>query len=170
MDIVTPATRSRMMSGIRGKNTRPEIVVRKGLFAMGFRFRLHSPDLPGKPDIVLPKYRTVIFINGCFWHGHDCPLFKWPSTRPGFWRNKIEGNRANDLKKDRMLHERGWRILTVWECSIKGPGSRQRAAVIREIADWIRGTGLHGEIGGAETGMDANHTGKPNEVETQMCR
>jgi DNA mismatch endonuclease (patch repair protein) len=159
-----------MMSGIRGKNTRPEIVVRKGLFAMGFRFRLHSPDLPGKPDIVLPKYRTAIFINGCFWHGHDCPLFKWPSTRPGFWRAKIDGNRINDGKKQRMLQESGWRVLNVWECSMKGPGSRPADAVIREIAEWIRGTASQGELRGAAAIMDANRTGKPDEVKAEICR
>ena len=91
-DVVDRKTRSRMMSGIRGKNTRPELLIRKGLHARGFRFRLHDKRLPGKPDLVLPKYSAVIFVHGCFWHGHDCHLFKWPQSRREFWRKKITRN------------------------------------------------------------------------------
>ena len=97
MDIVDKKTRSRMMSNIRSKNTKAEIAIRKRLFAAGFRYRLFDPRLPGKPDIVLPRYKTVIFIHGCLWHGHNCPLYKIPTTRTEFWKNKLEGNRKRDL-------------------------------------------------------------------------
>lgn len=119
-DIVDRPTRSRMMSGIRGKNTKPEYVIRRGLHARGFRFRLHARDLPGQPDIVLPKYGAVIEVRGCFWHGHDCPLFKWPKTRIEFWRNKIEATRARDRRNVAALERCGWRVFVVWECEIRG--------------------------------------------------
>ena len=98
VDVVDTATRSRMMAGIKGKNTQPERLVRSLLHRKGFRFRLNVRELPGKPDIVLPSYHAVIFVNGCFWHGHDCVRFKWPKTRTDFWQHKIEGNRSNDQK------------------------------------------------------------------------
>jgi len=109
------------MSGIKGKNTRPELIVRKILHRSGFRFRLHRKDLPGKPDIILPKYRTVIFVNGCFWHGHEnCHLFRMPKSRQEFWEKKICGNVARDTKNRLLLSELGWGVLTIWECSLKG--------------------------------------------------
>ena len=120
VDIVTAEVRSRMMSGIRGSNTKPELLLRKGLHALGFRFRLHDRSLPGKPDIVLPRYKAVIFAHGCFWHGHDCHLFKWPSTRPEFWQAKIARNRAVDERTEAALSEAGWRQAIVWECALKG--------------------------------------------------
>ena len=108
------------MSRIRGKNTKPEMLVRKYLFANGFRYRLHSKNLPGKPDIVLPKYKTVIFVHGCFWHGHkDCKYFVVPKTRTDWWLNKINGNKANDAKKEQALEQAGWKVLVVWECALK---------------------------------------------------
>jgi len=119
-DVVDAATRSRMMSGIKGKNTKPEIQTRKALFRKGYRYRLHDKNLPGKPDMVLKKYNTVIFIHGCFWHGHDCHLFKWPKTRPAFWKKKIGRNREKDLEVTAQLKAAGWKIITVWECALKG--------------------------------------------------
>ena len=107
VDVVDTATRSRMMAGIKGKNTKPEKLVRSLLHRQGFRFRLNVRDLPGKPDIVLPRYRAVIFVNVCFWHGHDCSRFKWPKTRTEFWRKKIEGNRTNDPKVTQTLLAEG---------------------------------------------------------------
>ena len=108
------------MSRIRGKNTKPEMLVRKYLFAHGFRYRLHSKNLPGKPDIVLPKYKTVIFVHGCFWHGHkDCKYFVVPKTRTDWWLNKINANKANDAKKELALKQAGWKVLFVWECQLK---------------------------------------------------
>jgi DNA mismatch endonuclease (patch repair protein) len=118
-DVVDAKTRSQMMSGIKGKNTKPEILVRKALHARGFRFRLHDKKLPGKPDIVLPKYKTVIFVHGCFWHKHDCKYFKWPKTRPDFWRDKIESNVERDEKHQQQLKELGWNVKIIWECEIK---------------------------------------------------
>lgn len=136
-DVVDPATRSRMMSGIRGKNTKPELLIRKALHARGFRYRLHC-DLPGKPDICLPKHRAVIFVHGCFWHGHDCHLFKWPSTRPEFWRDKIERNRAVDAAAEAALGEGGWRVAVVWECALKGRARRPLDQVADKLDLWIR--------------------------------
>lgn len=133
-DIVSPAVRSRMMAGIRAKNTKPEMVVRRRLHAMGFRYRLHDRKLPGKPDLVLPKYRSVIFVNGCFWHGHECANFKWPKTREGFWREKIGRNKVNDAKNSASLLALGWRTLVIWECAIK----RQRDTALLELFDQCR--------------------------------
>ncbi len=108
------------MSRIKGKNTKPEILVRKYLHAQGFRYKLHDKTLPGKPDIVLPKYKTVIFIHGCFWHGHhNCKYFTIPKTRTEWWTEKIEKNKANDEKAVKLLRKDGWKIRTVWECSLK---------------------------------------------------
>ena len=109
-----------MMSHIRGKNTKPEQVIRRGLFARGFRFRLHDTRLPGRPDLVLPRYRTVVFINGCFWHGHDCHLFRTPATNAEFWATKIHRTQDNDARNVAILVGAGWRVITVWECAIRG--------------------------------------------------
>jgi DNA mismatch endonuclease, patch repair protein len=136
-DIVSSDVRSRMMSGIRGKNTRPELAIRKGLFALGFRYRIHGKRLPGKPDLVLSKYRAAIFVNGCFWHGHDCPLFKWPSSNVDFWRNKILRNRELDRISSQALKHLGWRVLKVWECALKGPSRRPPGEVVSLAAKWI---------------------------------
>ena len=112
--------RSFNMSQIKAKNTRPEIIVRKFLHARGFRFRIHSKLLPGKPDIVLPRYRTVIFINGCFWHGHhECRYFVVPKTRTEWWLSKISKNQTKDSEAVGLLHKAGWNIITVWECELK---------------------------------------------------
>ena len=117
VDIVDKATRSRMMAGIGGKNTRPEMAVRKHLFAAGFRYRLHRRDLPGRPDIVLPKYKTVIFVHGCFWHRHKgCRFAAVPATNAQFWQEKLDGNVARDRRSARALRAAGWRVLRVWEC------------------------------------------------------
>jgi DNA mismatch endonuclease, patch repair protein len=136
-DVVDPATRSRMMRGIRSKDTKPEMLVRKGLFAFGFRYRLHDSKLSGKPDLVLSRYRAVIFIQGCFWHGHNCHLFKWPKTREAFWKEKINGNCHRDILQQTRLQELGWRIAIVWECSLKGT-VKDCTSVCNTIAGWIR--------------------------------
>lgn len=149
-DIVDKQTRSRMMSGIRGRDTRPELLVRKGLFGRGFRYRLHVPDLPGKPDLVLPKYSAVIFVNGCFWHGHDCHLFRMPSTRPEFWRKKIEGNIARDKATKQSLGDMGWRQMTIWECAVKGRTRLPLEDVLDRTAKWLAGDQATSEIRGAE--------------------
>lgn len=137
-DIVDKATRSRMMSGIRGRDTRIELTVRRALHARGFRYRLGGAGLPGKPDLVLPKYKTVVFVHGCFWHGHDCSLFRLPKTRPEFWRNKIESNQRRDERVLGLLIEMGWRTCVVWECSLRGAGESDRAGFFEELSNWIR--------------------------------
>jgi DNA mismatch endonuclease (patch repair protein) len=136
-DIVDSATRSRMMSGIRARNTKPEVLIRSLLHREGFRFRLHAAQLPGKPDVVLPRYRAVIFIHGCFWHGHDCSLFKWPSTRADFWRTKIGRNQANDARVVQLLAAQGWRVALVWECAVRGR-DRNVEHVVQRLSSWLR--------------------------------
>ena len=136
-DIVSPKVRSRMMAGIRGKDTAPELTLRSGLHRLGFRFRLHDRNLPGRPDLVFPARRAAIFVHGCFWHGHSCPLFKWPSSRVDFWRNKIEGNRARDETAMVHLKAKGWRALTVWECALKGKNRLPVGQVIERAAAWL---------------------------------
>lgn len=119
-DVHDKQTRSYNMSQIKGKNTKPEMLVRKFLHANGFRYRLHDKKLPGKPDIVLPKYKTVIFVHGCFWHGHaNCRYFVVPKTRTRWWMNKINRNKANDTKAMKALKKNGWKIITVWECRLR---------------------------------------------------
>lgn len=135
-DIVDTKTRSRMMSGIRGRNTKPEMLVRSLLHRQGFRFRLHARDLPGHPDIVLPRYHTVIFVHGCFWHGHEnCRLFRWPKTREEFWRNKITRNRKNDRKSVQELLDAGWRVGIIWECMLR---DHAPDSWLPELTGWIR--------------------------------
>lgn len=109
------------MSRIRGSDTKPEFAVRSMLHRMGYRFRLHRRDLPGTPDIVMPKHKTVVFVNGCFWHGHICKRGKMPKTRSDFWANKIETNRKRDRRNVRRLRAMGWRVVVVWECELKRP-------------------------------------------------
>ncbi len=118
-DNLSKEIRSKNMSHIRAKNTKPEELVRKYLFAQGFRYRKNVKDLPGCPDVVLPKYRTVIFVNGCFWHKHDCPRFVWPSSNREYWIPKISGNAQRDQVHYRELCENGWNVLVVWECQLK---------------------------------------------------
>jgi DNA mismatch endonuclease (patch repair protein) len=122
-----------MMSGIRGKDTKPEMLIRRALHARGFRFRLHDRRLPGRPDLVLPKYQTVIFVHGCFWHGHNCHLFKWPQTRLEFWRKKIEANKARDVQTLKTLRDAGWQTIEVWECALKGKDSVQLEKLVAGI-------------------------------------
>ena len=119
-DVHTKEIRSYNMSRIKGKNTKPEMLVRRFLHANGYRYKLHDKSLPGKPDIVLPKYKTVIFVHGCFWHGHkNCKYFVVPKTRTEWWLNKINGNIANDAKAAKALKKEGWKIIHLWECRLK---------------------------------------------------
>ena len=137
-DVVSAKVRSRMMSGIRGKNTRPERLVRSLLHRAGYRFRINVATLPGKPDIVLPKYKAVIQVQGCFWHGHECHLFKWPSTRKAFWHKKILGNRANDTRVQKALLDKGWRLLVMWECALKGRSRKSTQQLLSEMVQWLK--------------------------------
>ena len=149
-DIVDPATRSRMMAGIKGKNTKPEIKLRKALHRAGFRYRLHPSRVPGKPDIVLPKWNAAIFVHGCFWHGHDCPLFRLPGTRTEFWKNKIDRNRARDQEVRESLIAAGWRHLAVWECAFRGRTRIGFEETVRRAIDWIRSGQPQAEIRGGK--------------------
>jgi len=122
MDVHDKKTRSYNMSQIKGKNTKPEETVRKYLFAQGFRYRKNDKKLPGTPDIVLPKYKTVIFVNGCFWHGHEgCKYFVWPQNNADFWKKKITDNIARDQTKHNLLRDQGWNVIIIWECELKKP-------------------------------------------------
>ena len=124
-DTMTPEQRSRCMAAIKGKDTKPEIIVRKYLFSRGLRFRIQVRNLPGKPDIILPKYRTVIFVDGCFWHGHEgCRYFRLPKSNVGFWKEKIERNVARDVRNEAELTALGWRVIRVWECGLKTMAQR----------------------------------------------
>lgn len=125
------------MSGIRSKNTGPEMIIRRALHARGFRYRLHVTSLPGKPDLVLPRYRCVVMVHGCFWHGHDCHLFKLPRTRVDFWLAKINRNRERDIEVREALTALGWRVLEVWECEIRASKKDGYIALVDRIERWI---------------------------------
>ena len=131
MDNVDSATRSRNMSAIRAKDTEPEMLVRRALFARGFRYRLHSIELPGRPDLVLPRWGAAIFVNGCFWHGHGCQRFRMPSSRIDYWAPKITRNRERDRRDSARLRRLGWRVLRVWECELKADAG---GAITRLVA------------------------------------
>ena len=131
MDKLTPEQRHRCMSAIKSKATRPEMLVRKFLFSRGFRYRLNHPRLPGHPDLVLRKYRTVIFVNGCFWHGHDgWKYYVPPKTNASFWRQKIKRNRNRDVEEQKKLASMGWHCITVWECQLKPKVRQQTLAAL----------------------------------------
>lgn len=148
MDVVDKQKRSEMMSGIKGKDTRGELAIRKGLHKLGFRYQLHRKDLPGKPDLVFPKYNAVIFVNGCFWHAHNCHLFKWPSSRPEFWQEKINSNKIRDANNFNKYIDLGWKVLIIWECSLKGKTRRNLNEVINTAANWLLYDSQNAEIEG----------------------
>jgi DNA mismatch endonuclease, patch repair protein len=137
-DVLSPKQRSYCMSRIRGKDTKPEYVIRKGLFARGFRYRLHVRSLPGCPDLVFPKHRAVVFVHGCLWHKHNCKSFQWPKTNAAFWRNKICGNSGRDKKNMMKLNAAGWKVLTVWECAVRKKPTKFVEMVIARAARWLR--------------------------------
>lgn len=144
-DVVSPTKRSQMMSGIKGKNSLPEMRVRRALFAMGHRFRLHRRDLPGTPDIAMPGRRIAIFVHGCFWHAHQgCKYAKTPSTRTEFWTTKLQGNVDRDLRVAGKLAEMGWRVLNVWECSTRDPAAAE--GLPNALRNWIDSGAPTGEI------------------------
>jgi DNA mismatch endonuclease (patch repair protein) len=152
VDIVSPAVRSRMMAGIRSKNSVPEMVVRRALFAAGFRFRLHRRDLPGTPDIVMPSRRVAIFIHGCFWHAHrGCRYAKLPATRTDFWATKLQANVVRDGKAVESLNALGWRVLCVWECATRDPAALSSLSV--DLVNWVTGDAPLGEIGVTTAGL-----------------
>lgn len=151
VDVVSAADRSRMMAGIHGKNTKPELIVRRMLFASGYRFRLHRRDLPGAPDIVMPGRKVAVFVHGCFWHMHQgCRFAKMPATRPEFWKAKLEANVARDRRTIEKLQALGWRVLCVWECSTRDAGAA--AGLQAAMRSWIEGGDPLGEIGAPTRG------------------
>lgn len=135
-DIYSKNKRSQIMSKISGKETEPEILVRKFLFRKGFRYRKNDKRYPGTPDIVMPKYKTVIFVHGCFWHGHNCRAGKLPETRKEFWQNKIDTNIARDKKNRQDLEKLGWKVLVIWQCELKN--KKIRAEKLKEIEQKIQ--------------------------------
>lgn len=149
-DVVSVDARSRMMSGIRSTNTKPEMILRRGLHAAGFRFRLHDRRLPGKPDLVFPRYNAVLFAHGCFWHGHNCHLFRLPSTRTDFWAAKIDRNRQVDQRSEQALRTLGIRTGIVWECALKGRTRLPLDTVLGSCAEWLRSNETTLEIRGGD--------------------
>lgn len=139
-----------MMSSIRGKNTAIELAVRKALFSKGYRYRINDSKLPGKPDMTLKKYNAVIFIHGCFWHVHDCHLFRYPSTNQDFWKQKLENNKLRDIDTTKKLMDMDWRVLVVWECALKGKHKKDFDQLIDEIETWLHGDSIHSEISGLD--------------------
>jgi DNA mismatch endonuclease (patch repair protein) len=142
-DVVDTATRSRMMSGIRAKDTTPEMFLRRALHAEGFRYRLGGAKLPGRPDLVFPGRKTVVFVHGCFWHQHSCKYFKWPKTNADFWRTKLEGNTARDARVVKQLEAMGWRVLTAWECELRETGYQLPNKAVSAIAEALNGSVDH---------------------------
>lgn len=140
-DIISPERRSALMSRIRGKDTKIELEVRHGLHALGLRYRLGGAGLPGRPDIVLTRFRTVVFVHGCFWHGHSCALFRLPKTRPEFWRAKIDANRQRDARQVDQLQQAGWHVETIWECALRNQSTEQRTTIIMALVGRIRSRG-----------------------------
>lgn len=136
-DVVDAATRSRMMSGIQAKNTKPEIAVRKGLHRMGLRFRLDGSALPGRPDLVLSKHRTVVFVHGCFWHAHACDAFHLPASNRPFWQSKLQANVVRDRKRVDELCSLDWRVLVIWECATRIQTTKGKPDLYHLAYEWI---------------------------------
>lgn len=159
-DIVDSQTRSRMMAGIRGKDTKPELALRRSLHSLGFRYRLHAKGIPGKPDLVLPKYRAVIFVHGCFWHRHPgCRYASTPATRPEFWASKFSANVARDSAVRSALLLAGWRVATVWECAMR---SETGVGAVRDIVvGWLQSGGRELEVGEQDIGTPKVRNNNP---------
>lgn len=136
-DVVDAAIRSRMMAGIQGKNTKPELAVRSNLHRLGLRFKLGGRQLPGRPDLVFPRYMTVVFVHGCFWHAHNCKCFRLPSSNSDFWRTKLQGNVMRDKQRIRELHALGWRTVVIWECAVRLATKQLTTEPYMFVHDWI---------------------------------
>ena len=149
-DVLTPEQRHLNMTKIRSQDTKTEMTIRHLLHAAGLRYRLHGHDLPGRPDLVFPKYRAVMFVHGCFWHRHLCLLFKWPKSRQDFWQTKLNRNAERDSEVEKRLLDSGWRVLTVWECSLKGRRRIGPDDLVSRVKTWMEGTDMAGSI----TGID----------------
>lgn len=138
VDNLEKGVRSRVMSAIKSRDTRPEVLIRRALHREGFRYRLHVKELPGKPDLVFPRYNAVIQVNGCFWHSHGCYLSSIPRTRVSFWAQKLDRNRERDALNLLRLNELGWRVLTIWECALQGKQKRDINTLLTVISDWLK--------------------------------
>ncbi|MCY4141876.1 MAG: very short patch repair endonuclease [Rhodobacteraceae bacterium] len=138
-DVLTKRQRRLNMSRVRGRDTQPELILRGGLHRRGIRYRLHRKDLPGRPDLVFPASKGVIFVHGCFWHRHNCPKFNWPKTRQEFWRAKIESNQKRDKSVREKLNNAGWRVQVVWECALLGASRRSIEDVLDLCEAFIKG-------------------------------
>ncbi len=136
-DVHSTKIRSKNMSAIKGLNTKPEILIRRMLHARGFRYRLKNKHLPGNPDLVFPRYSAAIFVHGCFWHVHECPVFRWPSTRTEWWKEKLLGNKTRDEKNLERLLDSEWRVCIVWECSLKGKYKLNEESLADQISSWL---------------------------------
>ena len=147
-DSISVERRSQIMALVGSKDTKPELLIRKGLHARGFRYRLHVKELPGKPDLVFPRYKSVILINGCFWHGHSCQLYRFPKSNTNYWKQKIARNIERDTSNRQSLHDEGWRVLTIWECALKGREKLELEQVVALAAAWLRASSSISEIKG----------------------
>lgn len=142
-DVLTSAQRTLNMSRIRGKDTKPEMLIRRGLHARGLRYRLHDRSLPGRPDLVFPRYRAAMFIHGCFWHMHGCALSKLPVTRRDFWQSKLMANETRDRVALELLIVRGWRVITIWECALRGPQRLNEDFVLDQAVGFLKDIHTH---------------------------
>jgi DNA mismatch endonuclease (patch repair protein) len=146
MDTVDRQTRSRIMASVGQKNTGVELMLRRTVHKAGFRYRLHDRSLPGSPDLVLPRYRAVIFVHGCYWHSHGCHRSTIPKSRRKFWALKFTANRSRDKRNNRKLRDAGWRVLTVWECSLRGRSAKEPAVIGAAVGRWLKSKKRTGEI------------------------
>ncbi len=163
-DTVNPVVRSRMMAAIRAKNTKPELAVRRGLHALGFRYLLHSARFPGKPDILLPKYQAVLWLNGCFWHGHNCPDGRIPTSRADYWGPKISRTRERDKKAIEAVQEAGWRSLVIWECAFRRKGAAALERTVQAAACWIVEGAAAVELSGTSFGTGTSLATMPGRL------
>ena len=145
-DVHPKSVRSKNMAAIKGRNTKPEMLVRTALHQAGFRYRLHVASLPGKPDLVFPRYKAVIFVQGCFWHQHQCAMFHWPKTRTEWWRQKISANRVHDEAVQDKLRELGWRVMLVWECALKGKTRYSSEQLTGLVTLWLKNGNSFSEL------------------------
>lgn len=146
VDVLSSEQRKLNMSRIRSKDTKPEMLIRCGLHALGLRYRLHDRSLPGRPDLVFSRYRTAVFVNGCFWHAHGCVLFKLPTTRLDYWKAKLAANVQRDRKAIQALHEARWRVLIIWECALRGRNRLELEELLNAASAFLRGNLASAEL------------------------
>ncbi|WP_315783158.1 very short patch repair endonuclease [Bradyrhizobium sp. SZCCHNPS1003] len=156
MDKVDKVTRSRIMASVGQRDTGVEMMLRSALHRLGVRYRLHVRSLPGSPDLVFPRYRAVVFVHGCYWHAHGCHRSTFPRSNQSFWSDKFAANQRRDAKKEAALLEAGWRVMTVWECALRGKTSRQPEEVATAISKWLRSRARHGRVGPPPTQLLQN--------------